>query len=521
MSTKKKIETSEQDYELAAAQSYTLVHPNFSSVVNDVSVEDLTNYLRNPVRFHKQIRQLSRYYYVKNGIVSQVYDIYKNLPTLNYTVMYNNRDFKKFPTYEKSVNTFLDNINVKELSRDIIFQLVSEGTCVLYKRSDSYIQILDLDYLRFNKQINGEFQPQFDLMYLNLYNPLNNPTYTNYDLYAWIEDLPDEITVAKYNEYRKDSTKRFIPLNMDNVVVLKIKSQRNQALGLPLCIPAIQHILHLELLERSESAQAQRVIQQIIVQSVDSAGKDGKPPSKEKIGFYHANLNQLLQKTDGTSDSGTAALTLPAWVKINPLEVNIVNFTKDVYERVINQILLAMGVSSSVISGNGQSSNFSSSSINLEKIMKDIFAMLDQIENGLNKYLNQIVSTKNVTPKIKFTRDTIMDKKTSAEMAKNLYLQGRGSLKSWVIACGYDFDAYINQVQYENKVLDLDNLEKFPVHPTSFTLRDTAQGQDGLNKDGNPNSGGAPTNDNTNQSDGNAKATANDSNNTPSPSDNK
>lgn len=508
-----------QEYELNARNDFVLVHSNSLSTPT-FSVNEINNWLRNPIVFHNQLRKVSKYYYNKNGIIKEVYNLYRDLPTLNYTVMYNNRNLKKIETYEKNVNAFLNNIDVKQLVKDTLFSLPMNGTVVWYKRNNSYIQLLDLEYLRFSKQINGEFVPEFDMQWLDRLSPLSNVQYTNTDLYLFIESLPDEITIEAYKNYKKDSTKRFVQLNPDNVCVFKINAERNQALGLPLSIPAIPHILHLELLERSEESLAQRVIQQIILQKVSSPdGKNGgtRPPSKQQIDYYHNNLKGLLQKTGDTTSGGSAPLTVPDWVDIKPLEVNITTFPKEIYERIINEILLAMGCSSSLINGAGQNANFSSASVNVEKVYRNIYSIIDQVEKGLNKFLNQIVSTKNVTPSIKFNRDTFLNKKDQFDMAKALYLEARGSLKALLESAGFDFQAYIDQCEYENKVLDLDNLDKFPIHPTSYTIRGV---DDGGTTDANGNPTGRPAKTGTDMTDSTAKSKANNANSNPSPSDN-
>ena len=79
---------------------------------------------------------------------------------------------------------------------------------------------------------------------------------------------------------------------------------------------------------------------------------------------------------------------------------------------------------------NGQS--FGSSSINVEKIYSIIFYMLEDIEEALNYYMENIVTNASLNPSIRFSRSTILDKETGFKQAEALYLKGRGSLKDYV-----------------------------------------------------------------------------------------
>lgn len=123
--------------------------------------------------------------------------------------------------------------------------------------------------------------------------------------------------------------------------------------------------------------------------------------------------------------------------------------------------------------------------------------MLEDIEEALNFYMEQIATNDNLNPSIRFSRATILDKETGFKQAESLYLKGRGSLKDYVESAGYNFDHWLAQVRYENEVLKLDEL---PVHATSFT-----QSGDGSS------SGRKSENKSTDESDKNNNSNANES----------
>ena len=87
--------------------------------------------------------------------------------------------------------------------------------------------------------------------------------------------------------------------------------------------------------------------------------------------------------------------------------------------------------------------------------------------------------------------------------ARELYLQGKGSLSLWASACGISPDVFFALLDQE---LEEDIENKYPVHQTSYTLTGNTE-----NETGRPVSEDS-TNPNTLQS------RSNNANNTPKPS---
>jgi hypothetical protein len=85
--------------------------------------------------------------------------------------------------------------------------------------------------------------------------------------------------------------------------------------------------------------------------------------------------------------------------------------------------------------------------------------------------------------------------------AKELYLQGKGSLSLWASACGVSPDVFFALLDQE---ID-DNVEAYPVHMTSFTMS------------GKQNGAGRPTDDKSNNPN-TLQSKSNNSNDMPKPS---
>jgi len=487
-------------YELAAFHDL-LSQANGGVRMTDVDLKDLYIWLRNPNKFRKQLIQLSKYYYVKDGIVTDVLDIFKSLPIISPSTFYNNMEHRSYKNIKKKVDTFINNIKVKKLARDTIFSVMQEGFCVWYNRGNKYIQFLEYDQIDIQTMRNGKWEVLYNLQYLDQFK--------GEELKQQINAAPDEVTMAAYNAYKKDKTKQYVKLDINKTQVFKIRGARNEPFGFPYCIPALASIIHRDLLEKSEKSLAERVINQILIQKIGTMpSQDGKsqlPVPKEQADTYHRNLKNLVQKKhegNATDNTSTGVLSIPSIITIEELKVNMNTFPKEVWERIERDIYKKLGYSMSLNMGGGNGQSYGSSTINVEKIYSIIFSVLEDIEDALNEYLD-LITGEIVKARIWLGRSTILDRETSFKQAESLYTKGRGSLKHMVEAAGYSFDHWLQQVIFENEVLRLN--ERLPVHQTSYT----ASGND---KGGRPEDKNSK-NDNTDFSRGSG------GNNTPSPSD--
>mgnify|MGYP007135336431 CR=1 FL=1 len=494
-------------YELASF--YDVVKSIFPGAwVYYFDINKFYKWLCNPYHYRKELIKMSSYFYHRDGIVTDCYDTFKSLPILSYSILWDNMQQKSFQSKKKIIDDFIRRINVVKLARDTIFQVMNEGTCVWYNRDNKFIQFLEPEQYVIEFMRNGKWQVYYDLNYIYEYYGKSSML----QIEQVIEAAPDEVTLDKYVRYRNKKTKeyQYVPLDIKKTQVIKFRGSRNNPYALPYCIPALPSIIHKDLLERTERAVADRIINQIIVQKVgnipDSTGKGTMPAPPELRTELHNNLkNLLMKKYNGQSgeNSSVAPLTIPDFVTLEELKVNVNIFNKDVYERIDRAIFNKLGYSQSLGSGGGTGQSYGSATINSEKVSSFIFAIIEQVEDGLNEYMSYLVPSGTFNPKIRFSRVTYLNQDKEFERAEALYLKGRGSLKDYVEASGRDFDYFISQARYENEVLKLDEI--LPVHNTSFTSSGDNQG--GRPKD--PNS----KNDNTDKSKGNG------GNMIPSPSD--
>ncbi|MGG0308438.1 hypothetical protein ABEY43_06510 [Priestia megaterium] len=489
-------------YELASFMDSISTYASGAGL-EDVDLKKLYTWLRNPQKNRSHLISLSKYYYSKEGIVTDVYDMFNTLTVLNYSVLWENMQMKAFEGHKKTVDKFIKSIKLKRLIRDTIFSVIQDGTCVWYNRENKYIQFLTDEEICIDSMSTntGKWIVKYDLSYFDQYTNVNERN-------SMIKAAPKEVTLSAYLAYRKDKEKRYVALDIKKTQVFKLRGDRNTPYGIPYCVPALSSIIHRDLLEKTEKALADRVINQVIVQKVGTMpspdGKNNLPLPKPAVNELHENLKKVVQKKyNGRSDdnSSVAPLTVPSFVSIEELKINMTTFPKEIWERIDRNIYQKLGYSPSINMGGGNGQSFGSGSINIEKIYSILYYIIEDIEEGLNEYLEYIVPSGNFNPQVWISRETILDKKTGFDHAKSLYLEGRGSLKHFVESAGYNWDHYLAQVKYENEILKLDTVLK--VHPTSYTMTDNVDVK--------------PESDNKNPS--TEKAKGNNSNATPAPSD--
>ena len=136
-------------------------------------------------------------------------------------------------------------------------------------------------------------------------------------------------------------------------------------------------------------------------------------------------------------------------------------------ENLNDTIALGLGIAGGLLNGSG-SGNYSSQQNNIELLSAQIFQWIEGIQAELNKCINTniIKDTKNYV-EVYYLPITHVNRKEMITNMKDLYLQGKGSLRAWIAATGITPSAYIELMKLE---IDENFDEIFKPHPTSFTI---------------------------------------------------
>jgi hypothetical protein len=202
---------------------------------------------------------------------------------------------------------------------------------------------------------------------------------------------------------------------------------------------------------------------------------------------------------------GISFFSVAAGTKINSINADNTDIFDDKYESNLDdKVALDMGIAASLLNGTG-SGNYSSQENNLDLLSSQLFQWIEQIESELNKCISaNIIQDSRNWVECKYLPITNVNKTKMVGYAKDLYLQGKGSLSLWASACGISPEVFFALLDQE---LEEDIENKYPVHQTSYTLSSNQSGDEG----------GRPIEeDSTNPS--TLQTRANGSNNTPKPS---
>lgn len=471
------------------------------SSLSDIKLSDLYRLLKNPYSNIKEIQKASKYLTNKHGVIKETLKALSSLPDLNYILSWSEvDDVKKLKKYEKKVHDFLDEIDFKTVIRNGLFEVGEMGTIVTCLRSKKYVQFLDIDDLRINRQRNGKWVVEFDLSKINSYSTVQ-------DKLAIIESLPDEITIARYNLYKnKGDDYRYVELK--NCDVINIDSNRNFPYGLPMTIGAWSSILQKEMIDRVERSVADRLLKTIVILSAGHLDKDStKPVPKEVIQAYFKEVSSLLQKKDGgnsrNENSGTGTIALPHFLKLDTLKVDTELFKKELYQKIDSDIYASLGVSPAIIWGGGSSGNFSAATLNSQKFFRYIFTILEKFETLVNQYIKQILPS-SVSCKFLLSKNTMLDKDKYIDKYKDLYMQ-TGISKFWLESLtGIPYQDIIKQAEYERNMLSTETI----LNPPQNAYTQSGKSNNGTGRPSEEN----PTNENTIKSKGSG------GNNNPKPS---
>ena len=479
-----------------------MIGQSSSGSVADVREEDLLTYLRNPYNYLKQIRNASKYLTNKHGVLKDVIRMIKTLPTLKYSLNWSVDDSKDIDEHEKTANQFLEDIEVVKFIRDGLYQVALEGTVVSCLRSKKYVQFLEIDDLKIDKMRDGTWVVEFDLASLDNIRDAQERK-------EKIASLPDEVTEGKYNRYKnsKDDKSRYIELK--NCEVIALDSLRGVPYGLPYTIGAWNSILQKEMIDSVEKSVSQRMLAQILILKAGHYDKEGtRTVDRELIQFYFNEVSKLLQQKEGATRGGGSAnkingsglVAFPSFFDLESLDIDTTMFKKELYEKIMDDILMNLGVSRALVFGEG--GNYSSAQVNSEKIFSYIFALVEEFERAVNNFLKTILPN-NVRCRIKFDKSTVLDKQTEIKNKYDLYIQ-TSLVSPWVEAV---MDMPIQDVAKQRKLeeeLKLDELF-YPAQNAHTTSGDKV---------------GKPSKDNEEiDNENTARSRTNDGNNNPRPSD--
>lgn len=491
------------------------------------SAEQLSMLVRDPIANNSTLREISLMLYGTNGVFTNTVDYLTAMPTLDKVIVTHGRSEKIKKQNKELASSTLRIIKDKEIIRDALWRGMIEGIAFYYFETtnrpnntqklltdydvESIVEINELginasiislptDYTKIVGIKNNSYVIAFNLDYFDIASGESAE--------KKIKKYPKEIREAYIarNTNSNEESGNWIILDNTKTIVHKIRSSRSEKYGRPLVLAAINDILYSDYFISTKRNILDEINNKILYQTFPEGKDKGSCAlTKTQQEKQHDTVkNAVLQKNNR---GGMSFFSVAAGTKLDKIDVGNTDIFDDKYESNLDsKIAMGMGIASSLLSGVG-SGSYSAQTNNLELISAQLFQWVEQIENELNKCIqaNIIKDTRNWV-ECKYLKTTYANRDSMVTFAKDLYLQGKGSLSLWASACGISPDVFFALLDQEIE----DGIEeKYPIHATSFNSSGTED-----KKAGRPE-------DDDSQNPNTLQSKSNNSNNAPKPSTKK
>jgi hypothetical protein len=487
--------------------------------------EQIMKLVKDPMGNNKLLREISNVLYGTNGVFRNTVDYMVAMPTLDRVIVTYGKNKGKKDTNKQLVDSTLRTIKDKEIVRDALFRGMVEGVAFYYFETttrpqtlkknltdyevDSIAEINDYgvnaavislpaDWTKIVGTKNSSYIIAFNLDYFDMGD--NEPTESK------LRKFPKEIREA-YRDRKQNKTKgNWYVLDNSKTIVHKISSKHEEPWGRPIVLAAIKDILYNDYFTQTKRNVLDEINNRIIYQTFPEGKEKGTSAlnKTQQKNQHEAVKGAVMNKNNR---GGISFFSVAAGTKISSIEAKNTDIFDDKFEsKLDDKIAMAMGIAASLLNGVG-SGSYAAQQLNLELITGQIFQWVDQIQEELNKcIINNIIQDYKNRAECRYLHITHVNKAEMVTNAKDLYLQGKGSLALWSASVGVPPEVFFALLDEE---LENDVENKYPPHKTSFTM----SGNDSDDK------GGRPETDNPTDKTMNGRA--NNGNGLPSPSDKK
>lgn len=470
------------NHNLPFSNSYLSIGMTIFDLYNQ---EQISNLVKDPIGNNELLREISRILYGCNGTVTNTIDYMTAIPTLDKVLVPYGKNKQKKQINLDLVTSTLRTIKDKEFVRDALYRGMVDGIAFYYFETtnrpsipksyndidiDNIVEINDFginasiislptDYCRIVGIKNNSYVVAFNLDYFTDCNGEKQE--------KKLRKFPKEIRDAFHERQNSQSSNNWISLDNSHTIVHKIRSAKNEKWGRPLVLAAIKDILYSDYFTDTKRNVLDEINNRIIYQTFPE-GKDKGVcalTQKQQENQHNAVKGAVMNKNNR---GGISFFSVAAGTKLSTLDpANTDIFDSKNEENLNDTIALGLGIAGGLLNGSG-SGNYSSQQNNIELLSAQIFQWIESIQAELNKCINIniIKDTKNYV-EVYYLPITHVNKKNMVNYAKELYLQGKGSLSLWASACGIPSDVFFALLDRE---LDMDIENKYPVHRTSYTI---------------------------------------------------
>ncbi|WP_144509957.1 hypothetical protein [Bacillus sp. FJAT-22090] len=412
------------------------------SVLSRFDSKQVANFLQNPQKHEKQLRQLSNYLYNVNAQYRQIVRHFATLPTYDYTL-----NIVEMPTkinadkitkaYQKAAQ-YVDKLNLKDEMSEVLKVAFKEDVFYGYEHEskDSYfIQKLDADYCQISSIEDGVFNFAYDFSYFDKFKDS-------------IELFPDEFKV-KYQIYNLNKqTNRWLELDSDKTICIKINSDITDY-ALPPFNTVFESIFDQDEYKKIKKAKAKMDNFLLLTQLIPMDDKS------QDVDVFKISLDLAMQFHNQLSESLGEGIGLAT----TPMEIEAIKLEKsksdnDSVSEAIRETYTDAGLSQYLFNSDKNTSAGITKSIITDE--QFLFSILTQIERWVNRKLKKQSGT------IKFYIRFLQLTNFSREEVFNRYLKaaqfGAPVKMEMVASLGLSPLEILNKTTLENEIFKLHDL---------------------------------------------------------------
>lgn len=418
---------------------------------------DLEQMFNEPQKHISEILGYSKYCYRKHGVIMRVINIIRDFGSSGYELTFPRKDKETV----KVINDYNERINLDQIIREMIFELSLTGNLACYDRDGSRIDIYPINTIEVlplvkdNKQIIA-YKVQENIKF-------DATTYGKEVDEAISNAYPDEIITAM------KGNKEYAILDDEYAYFAKVNSSQYERYGTPIILPAFEDLAHKTLLKEAEKSTALAIIEKILCIKVGD--KDNKP-SASLINDYNDLFNGL---------SGSVRTTIPYYVGLEWIEPQSDIFGQEKFIQVDTDILNTLGVSLTLIRGEG-SGSYSDGMISFSGLTRTIDTIRSQVPEIIRGIYKKELERKglnpNNAPMIRF-KEVVIDKEAKLNLVKELFTVGGLPYKVLYEEFGYDFD-YVKLIREEENSEKIEEI--FELHSQPFQGQQTEKPSGGQKK---------------------------------------
>lgn len=471
-----------------------------STILDLYEQKDIANLVKDPIGNNELLRTISKIMYGMNGTVTNTIDYMTAMPTLDRVLVPYGKNKNKKDIYLELINSTLRTIKDKEFVRDALYRGMIDGVSFDYFETttkpsipksyndydiENIVEINDFginasiislptEYTRIVGIKNSSYVIAFNLDYFT--------DCVGESQEKKLRKFPQEIREAFAAKEKNQSSNNWIVLDNNRTIVHKIRSAKNEKWGRPLVLAAIKNILYSDYFTDTKRNVLDEINNRVVYETFPEGKEKGVSAlTRKQQEDQHNTVKKAIMNKNNRG--GTSFFSVAAGTKLDTIDPTDTDIFDSKNEEKLNEtIALDLGIAGGLLNGSG-SGNYSSQQSNLELLSAQIFQWIESIQNELNKCINAniIKDSKNYV-EVRYLPITHVNKKDMVTFAKELYLQGKGSLSLWASACGISSDVFFALLDRE---LELDIENKYPVHKTSFTLSKSEEGKAGRPTDDN------------------------------------